>query len=118
MKTITLCGSVRFKLFFDLASETLQEMGYCVHSLSLFGNGLLGYINDENLMKPLLEETHFQKIDQSDAIYVLDIHRYIGKSTAKEISHALETGKQIHYWSKDDLGLVTHIMTLLVRSTF
>lgn len=108
-ETITLCGSVKFKLFFDLVSEELQRRGNSVISLSVWGNGLIGYIGDSNELKQILEETHRQKIDQSSAIFVIDVSRYIGKSTKDEIEYAKSKGKHVFYFSHNDLNIVDAI---------
>lgn len=40
---------------------------------------------------------HRQKIDISDAIYVVNINGYIGSSTNSEIRYATEKGKEVIY---------------------
>ena len=42
-----------------------------------------------------LENAHFRKIELSDAIYVVDIHGYIGNQVSKEIEFAKSKGKEI-----------------------
>ena len=117
-KTITLCGSVKFKLFFDLVSEELQSRGNSVISLSVWGNGLIGYIGDSNELKKILEETHRHKIDQSDSIFVIDVSRYIGKSTKQEIEYAKSRGKNVFYFSHNDLNIVDAIAQRIYDSAY
>ena len=117
-KTITLCGSVKFKLFFDLVSEELQSRGNSVISLSVWGNGLIGYIGDSNKLKKILEETHRRKIDQSDSIFVIDVSRYIGKSTKQEIEYAKSKGKNVFYFSHNDLNIVDAIAQRIYDSAY
>ncbi|MBR6772891.1 MAG: hypothetical protein IKM29_05850 [Clostridia bacterium] len=45
-----------------------------------------------------LELAHYQKIDISDGIYVLNINGYIGKSVQKEIDYAHRHGKEVIYY--------------------
>ena len=40
---------------------------------------------------------HRIKIDLSDAIYVINVGGYIGKSTREEIKYAKQKGKEIIY---------------------
>lgn len=49
--------------------------------------------------KVTLDRVHLAKIDNSDAIVVLNVDGYIGESTALEIEHAKATGKKIFSWS-------------------
>ena len=44
-----------------------------------------------------LELAHYQKIDISDGIYVVNIGGYIGKSVRREIEYAQLHGKEIVY---------------------
>lgn len=46
-------------------------------------------------MRENLERAHYEKIDQSDGIYVVDIGRYIGRSVRREIAYARPRGKEI-----------------------
>jgi hypothetical protein len=117
MKTLCLCGSVRFKVYFDLANEVLYADGISGITLGVWGNGLIGYIGDGDKLKPTLESIHFDKILKSNGIYVLDIKGYIGRSTNNEINFAKKNGKEVYYWSKNDLDLVWKVMHLIQQST-
>ena len=48
----------------------------------------------------LLDELHRIKIDLADAIYVVNVNGYIGKSTREEIEYAKQKGKEILYLEK------------------
>lgn len=41
----------------------------------------------------LFENIHYQKIDMSDEIFVIDVKSYIGGSTKKEIDYAKRNGQ-------------------------
>ncbi len=45
----------------------------------------------------LLDELHRRKIDLADALYVVNVGGYIGKSTQQEINYAAKLGKEIMY---------------------
>ena len=46
-----------------------------------------------------LEQTHYSKIELSDAIYVVDIQGYIGNQVSKEIAFAKSKGKEVIFHS-------------------
>lgn len=54
-------------------------------------------ITDEQLEK--LKESHFKKIELSDAILVVNVNNYIGDSTMAEIEYAKKLGKEIIYYT-------------------
>lgn len=97
MKTVTICGSMKYsdemkKVALDLEIYHGFNVLQCVYNplnLTL-----------SNIKIKSLEKAHYQKIDLSDAIYVLDIDGYIGKSLKKEIEYAKKTGKEIIYHTK------------------
>ena len=97
MKTITICGSMKFKeemlkIAFDLESK----LGYCVLQCV--------YDNNNTKLTPYeiknLTESHFKKIDMSDAIYIVNIDNYIGNATKNEIEYAKNKSKEIIYHCK------------------
>lgn len=100
-KVITMCGSTRFK------EEHLKE----IKRLTLEGNVVLSCpfynhydIGDNELSKDhfeLLDALHLEKINMSDAIFVINPGNYIGESTKKEIEYAISKGKEIIYYLKD-----------------
>lgn len=94
MKTYTLCGSMRFeKEMQEIAYYLETQKGYnilqCVYTVA--GKQL----TVEEVQA--LELAHYQKIDISDGIYVLNIDGYVGNSVRKEIEYALRNGKEVIY---------------------
>ena len=94
MKTYTLCGSMRFE-------KEMQEIAYILETKN--GYNILqcvyavpGSIPTAEELQAL-EQAHYQKIDISDGIYVLNIDGYIGKSVRKEIDYAKQLGKEVIY---------------------
>ena len=94
MKTYTLCGSMRFE-------KEMQEAAYYLETQK--GFNILQCIYTVADSKPTAEElralelAHYQKIDSSDGIYVLNIDGYIGESARKEIDYAQQRGKEVIY---------------------
>ncbi len=92
MKTITICGSMKFeKEMQTIALKLETKHGYnvlqCVYN---FEKEELTSFDLDRLAK-----AHYKKIDISDGIYVVDIQGYIGSSLREEIQYAKENGKEI-----------------------
>ncbi|WP_019640279.1 hypothetical protein [Paenibacillus fonticola] len=101
MKIITLCGSTKFKDQFEQANAFLTLQGNIVISLAFFEQSEGFEITEEQA--ELLGNLHFKKIDLSDEIFVIDVNRYIGSSTKREIEYAKEKGKVIRYYSNGEI---------------
>ena len=71
-------------------------MGYCVIQC-IYGENGKKYTTDEEI---ILDKLHKQKIDISDAIYVVNIDGYTGNSTKSEIEYAKQNGKEIIFHEK------------------
>ena len=96
MKIITLCGSLEFQKEMMKVAEKIALDGYCVLTPVY---PVLENIErtEEQLIK--LKEAHFKRIELSDAILVVNINNYIGKSTNLEIDYAKKLGKEIIYYT-------------------
>ena len=93
MKTVTICGSMRFeKLMQEVAYKLETEQGYNVLQC-VYGDG-------SSLTKEQLDNlvaAHYKKIDLSDAIYVVNPGGYVGESVMQEIEYARSLGREIIY---------------------
>lgn len=95
IKIITLCGSTKFKDFFEKANNFFTLNGKIILS-----PGVYVHCTDEIItveQKISLDKLHKEKIDISDAIYVINIDNYIGESTNNEIKYALDNNKKTFY---------------------
>lgn len=94
---ITLCGSAKFEYAFHTWNELLTLNGHTVYSLAVFPSikGEKNWYNQETKM--LLDLAHLSKIEESDAIVVLNEDHYIGESIHREIKWAELRGKLIYY---------------------
>ena len=102
MKTITLCGSTRFRKEFEEKNAELTLAGHIVISVGIFGKESNDIGKESNTplteeQKAMLDKIHLRKIDLSDEIYVINPGGYIGKSTTREIAYAKSTGKEVIY---------------------
>ena len=93
-KVVTICGSIRFWDKMQEMHERLElENEYVVI-------GLAPHVMDRDFTREeedLLDELHKEKIDLSDAIFVVNVGGYIGESTKSEIEYAKQNGKEIIY---------------------
>lgn len=95
MKIITMCGSMKFLDKIMEISEKMELEGNCVLT-PICHSDISTYTSDEILM---LGKMHKEKIKISDAILVVDVDGYIGKTTKKEIEFAKSLGKEIIYYT-------------------
>lgn len=100
MKTVTICGSMRFekemrKIAFELESKYGWVVLQCTYNDC-------GVEIDEAMLKNLAY-AHFAKIDISDTVYVADIGGYIGDAVRSEIKYAEMMEKEIIFHSKSSL---------------
>ena len=92
---ITLCGSTRFKDEFLAVQRDLTLQGHIVLSVGLFAHA-----DEEDLTvedKIRLDNLHKEKINMSDAIFVINKDGYIGESTYGEIDWANRMKKQVFF---------------------
>ena len=91
MKPLTICGSMRF-------AEDMQSIAFDLETRHGFNVLQCVYGDGEHLttdQRAALSRAHYQKIDLSDGIYVVDIGGYVGQSTQKEIDYARAQGKEV-----------------------
>lgn len=97
MKIITLCGSLKFQKEMMTIAEKMSLNGVCiltpVYPILESNEKTVEQIN-------MLKEAHFKRIELSDAILVVNVNNYIGKSTSLEIEYAKKSGKEIMYYTE------------------
>lgn len=93
-KIVTICGSLKFADKIQQIAEKLElEKEYVV--LNIIPHTMDRALTESE--SKLLGELHREKIDISDAIFVVNIGGYIGESVAGEIEYAKKKGKEIFY---------------------
>ena len=93
---ITICGSTKFKDEMINTAKELTLNGIIVLMPFVFAH-CGDSITDEQ--KLLLDKLHFQKIEMSDVIFVVNVNNYIGESTKREIEYAKKLGKNNYIFS-------------------
>ena len=96
MKTITLCGSLRFQKQMMTIAEKMALEGNCI--LSPVYPVIENYERTDEQLR-MLKEAHFKRIKLSDAILVINIDNYIGNSTNLEIEYAKKLEKEIIFYT-------------------
>lgn len=94
---LTLCGSAKFEPWFHAWNKALTLSGHVVISLGAFPSIECekNWYTDEQ--KLTLDMVHLSKIEESDAIVVLNCFGYIGESTMREIEFARVRDKQLYF---------------------
>lgn len=104
MKTITISSSLRFKEQVRKVISELETLGI----EGLFPN-LDSGLSKDNLTPEVmkrLEDEHFQAVDSSDALYVVDPGGYVGTLVSVEIGYARGKGKPVYFSERTgELGL-------------
>lgn len=91
-KVVTLCGSMKYQHeMAKIALELELEKGYIVIQC-VYSDGTKKLTLED---VTFLNNLHYQKIDISDAIYVVNVNGYVGSTTSKEIEYAKKLGKEI-----------------------
>lgn len=94
-KIITLCGSTKFKSSFDKMNLLLTLNNKIILQPGCFAHADNIEITEEQKID--LDKLHFEKIDLSDCIVVINEGKYIGSSTQNEINYAISTSKPVFY---------------------
>ena len=91
-KIITMCGSLRFQKELIVEADRLGLAGNCVLSVIYPSKAKELYTEAE---RRVLSKMHYQRIDMSDAVYIVNVDGYIGESTRSEMEYALTQGKEV-----------------------
>ena len=94
MKIIAICGSLKFEQEMKYFSEKLALEGNCVLSVTYPTREKDKYTEEEI---KILGKEHIEKINISDAIFVVNKNGYIGEAVMDEINYAKEQNKEIIY---------------------
>ncbi len=98
---VTLCGSTKFKKEFEEIAQKLALEGHAVLSVNMFAHADNLELTTEQ--KIMLDNEHKEKINISDAIYVINKDGYIGESTYSEIDWAQRMKKQVYFLENPNL---------------
>jgi len=92
---ITICGSTRFKKEIEAVAHDLTLQNHIVLMPCVFHHADNEELTTEEKIR--LDNLHKEKINMSDAIFVVNKDGYIGESTFGEIDWANRMKKQIFF---------------------
>ena len=92
---ITVCGSTRFKKEIETVARDLTLQGHLVFAPCVFHHMEEKELPSEVLIR--LSNLHKEKINMSDAIFVVNVNGYIGESTYGEIDWASRMKKSVFF---------------------
>ena len=99
---ITIVGSLKFKDLIIKTYNNLSLNGHIVYLPALYDKSESRNFSDHTLKR--LKELHRKKIEESDAIFVINKCGYIGESMKQEIDYAKQLGKEINYMYKMEVS--------------
>lgn len=97
---LTLCGSARYEPYWHEANKLLGLAGHICFSLMTFPS-----VEKEKSwytpeQKWTLDLAHFAKIEESDGVVMLNIDKYLGESSSRELEWARMRNKAV-FWVID-----------------
>lgn len=101
-RIVCLCGSTRFYQQFKEINYQETMAGNIVLSVGFAPTKEHGEtIGCSPEQKELLDQVYLKKIELADEIFVINVGRYVGESTAREIKHAVKLRKKIRWLEHD-----------------
>jgi len=97
MKTIVICGSLKFQKEMMEIAEVMELKGNLVITLIYPTRDDKDAYTEEEMNT--LNSVHLEKIKIADAILVVDVGGYIGSSTKREIEFAKSLNKEVIYYT-------------------
>lgn len=92
---ITICGSTKFKNEIEKTAHDLTLQGHIVLAPCVYHHADQEELTAEEKIR--LDNLHKQKINMSDAIFVVNLNGYIGESTYGEIDWASRMDKKVFF---------------------
>jgi hypothetical protein len=95
---ITLCGSGKFETQFKNWNKRLSLGGHVVYGMSTYASeqgGSKDWFTPEQ--KLMLDAVHMGKIQNSEAVLILNVGGYIGESTRREMDFAMVQEKDLYF---------------------
>jgi hypothetical protein len=77
-----------------MAGRIVLSVGFYMHASEAAHGETWGCTPEQ---KKALDELHLRKIDLADEVFVINVGRYVGESTAREIRYAMAPGKPVRW---------------------
>jgi hypothetical protein len=105
LKIVCLCGSTRFKQNFEKANQDLTLHGKIILAPGVFAHADKFEITEKQ--KKDLDALHFEKINMSDCVLVVNKNNYIGESTRREIDYSNSSAVKVPvFYMYDNKGMI------------
>jgi len=92
---VTLCGSTKFRHYFHIKNAEFTKQNIIVLAPGVFDHAEGSQLTIEEKNK--LDILHKKKIAMLTYVYIINIGRYIGKSTQREIEYAHTLSIPVYY---------------------
>lgn len=116
-KHIVLCGSSRFIEVMAICGWHLERDERAIvsglHLLPGWYTDVPHHIAEAEGVAESMDALHLQKIDEADEIFVVNVDHYVGKSTEREVRHAMDQHKPVRWYTDDPVG---HRVADLIRA--
>ena len=92
---ITICGSSKFKTEILDSAKNLTLDDHIVFVPTIFEHADNEELTEEQKLR--LDNLHKMKINMSDAIFVVNVDKYVGPSTFSDIDWAVRNKKEVYF---------------------
>ena len=112
-KIVVMCGSSKFCEIMAVVAWLIEKnenaitMGLHLLPGWYFDKIISDHLAEHEGVAKSMDELHMRKIDLCDEIFVINYKDYIGSSTHNEIMYAQKLGKNIRWYTHDDIGKET-----------
>jgi hypothetical protein len=110
-KVIVLCGSSRFVDIMAVCAWIIERdenaITMALHLLPRWyfkKEVVKDHLAEHENVREQMDTLHLRKIDLADEIFVVNYEDYIGDSTTNEVRYAQKTGKNIRWFTHDEIG--------------
>ena len=105
MKSVVLCGSIRFKDGMLTFADELERLGATIYIPDFYSLDEdwdnLTEVQRKHAALALTHE-HFYKMRMADVVFIYNEGGYLGNSTTMEVGYAVALGKPIYMLAEDE----------------
>ncbi len=109
-KIVVMCGSSKYCDIMAVTAWIIEKkekaitMGLHLLPDWYFDKPISDHLAEHEGIAKSMDELHMRKIDLCDEIFVINYDDYIGSSTKNEIEYAQKLGKNIRWYTHDQIG--------------
>lgn len=110
MKSVVICGSLRFKEEMHVFAEKLRSFGVVVYEPEYVPLDDSTPEQYKNFIALGMTHEHFYKIRMADVVFIYNKDGYSGNSTTLEIGYSVAAGKPLYALEGDFGEVCRHIL--------